>query len=148
MAEGNVDWLRVRGLGRERFANYLADYLVTVGYAVQRDGTPAANESRISGRLERTNPAVPSAAHELSFRVYPTSGGAAAVWETPTELRAEERGRMDRFVREIVSHLERAILTESHATAKVLRPPASRLPWERPSADEPGTSSGDPAPAA
>jgi hypothetical protein len=36
---------------------------------------------------------------------------------------------MDRLVREISSHLERAIATESHATAKVVRPVESRLPW-------------------
>jgi hypothetical protein len=36
---------------------------------------------------------------------------------------------MDRLVREIMSHLERAIATESHATAKVLRPAEPRLPW-------------------
>ena len=37
MNEGAGDWLRVRGIGRERFAGYLADYLGTLGYAVQRD---------------------------------------------------------------------------------------------------------------
>ncbi len=131
MAEGNVDWLRVRGLGRERFATYLADFLASIGYAIEKDGAETPNESRFSARLERTNPAVPPGAARLSFRVYPTSGGAALVWETPTELKEEERGRMDRLVREITSHLERAISTESHATAKVLRPSTSRLPWEK-----------------
>ncbi len=131
MAEGNVDWLRVRGLGRERFATYLADFLGTIGYTIEKDASAPPNESRFSARLERTNPAVPPGAAQLSFRVYPTSGGAALVWETPTELPEEERGRMDRLVREITSHLERAISTESHATAKVLRPSTSRLPWEK-----------------
>ena len=28
MGEGNGDWLRVRGIGRERFATYLADFAV------------------------------------------------------------------------------------------------------------------------
>lgn len=131
MAEGNDDWLRVRGLGRERFATYLGDYLTGLGYAVEKPSDPAASESRLSARLERTNPALPPSAAQLSFRVYPTSGGAALVWETPTELREEDRGRMDRLVREISSHLERAISTESHATAKVIHPSTSHLPWEK-----------------
>jgi hypothetical protein len=127
--EGNGDWLRVRGIGRERFAGYLSDYLATLGYAVRRDELAEKNESRLFGQLERPNPAVPSAATALEFRFYPTSGGAAVVWESPTEMPAEERGRMDRLVREISSHLERAISTESHAAAKVIRPSTSRLPW-------------------
>ncbi len=132
MAEGSADWLRVRGLGRERFATYLGDYLATLGYVVDKPATdPGATESRLSARLERANPAVPAGAALLSFRVYPTSGGAALVWESPTELREEDRSRMDRLVREIASHLERAISTESHATAKVIRPSTSRLPWEK-----------------
>ncbi|MGA7476261.1 MAG: hypothetical protein WBW47_03470 [Thermoplasmata archaeon] len=129
MGEGNGDWLRVRGIGRERFATYLADFLGTIGYTVERSETSEPSESRVKGRLEKMNPAVPPAASALEFRFYPTSGGAALVWERPTEVPAEERPRMDRLVREIVTHLERAIATESHATAKVLRPAESRLPW-------------------
>jgi len=130
MNEGNGDWLRVRGIGRERFAGYLADYLATLGYSVERDEIAERNESRLIGRLDRANPAVPGAAGSLAFRFYPTSGGAAVVWEAPSELPSEERARMDRFVREISYHLERAISTESHATAKVIRPSGSQLPWE------------------
>ena len=137
MAEGNGDWLRVRGLGRERFATYLSDYLTSIGYVVEKDDTPSPLESRLSVRLERMNPAVPSGAHHLSFRAYPTSGGAAVVWEAPTEIKEEERSRMDRLVREMTSHLERAILTESHATAKVIHPTVSRFPWEKKNADAP-----------
>ena len=129
MAEGNGDWLRVRGIGRERFAAYLADYLGTLGYSVERSETTERNESRVKGRLERMNPAVPPAAASLEFRFYPTSGGAAVVWEAPLEVPAAERPRMDRLVREISSHLERAIATESHATAKVVRPAEPKLPW-------------------
>ncbi len=129
MTESNGDWLRVRGIGRERFTGYLADYLTTLGYAVARDELQG-NESRLTGHLERPNPAVPGAAALLAFRFYPTSGGAAVVWETPTEMPAPERGRMDRLVRELASHLERAISTESHATAKVVKASTSRLPWE------------------
>jgi hypothetical protein len=129
MGEGNGDWLRVRGIGRERFATYLADYLGTIGYAVERTEVTDPSESRVTGRLERMNPAVPPAAAALAFRFYPTAGGAALVWEAPTEVPESERARMDRLVREILSHLERAIATESHATAKVVRPADPRLPW-------------------
>jgi hypothetical protein len=132
MGEGNGDWLRVRGIGRERFAGYLADYLGTLGYAVERTDSAEPSESRVRGRLERMNPAVPPSAREVAYRFYPTSGGAALVWETPTAIPAEERARMDRFVRELTLHLERAIATESHATAKVVRPAESHLPWAAP----------------
>jgi hypothetical protein len=129
MGEGNGDWLRVRGIGRERFATYLADYLGSLGYSVERTDAAEPSESRVKGRLDRMNPAVPPAAAALEFRFYPTAGGAALVWEAPTEVPAEQRARMDRLVREISSHLERAIATESHATAKVVRPAEPRLPW-------------------
>jgi hypothetical protein len=128
---GNGDWLRVRGIGRERFAGYLADYLATLGYSVDREESTTAPESRIRGRLGRPNPAVPDGASLLTFRFYPTSGGAALVWEGPTEIPSGELPRMDRLVRELSSHLERAIATESHATAKVVRPAEPHLPWVR-----------------
>jgi hypothetical protein len=37
---------------------------------------------------------------------------------------------MDRLVAEISSHLIRAVATESHATAKIVAPSDSRLPWQ------------------
>ena len=129
MAEGNGDWLRVRGIGRERFGGYLADYLTSIGYAVERSESTEPMESRIKGRLEKMNPAVPPGAKELAFRFYPTSGGAALVWEAPTTIPPEELARMDRLMREMVAHLERAVATESHATAKIVRPSDPRLPW-------------------
>jgi hypothetical protein len=129
-SNGNGDWLRVRGIGRERFATYLADYLGTIGYAVERTDSLEPSLSRVRGRLEKMNPAVPPVAHDLAFRFYPTSGGAALVWESPTEIPPEERARMDRLVAEISSHLVRAVATESHATAKVTAPSDSRLPWQ------------------
>ena len=129
MVEGNGDWLRARGIGRERFAGYIAEYLGTLGYAVERAESTDPLESRVRGRLERMNPAVPPAAEALEFRLYPTSGGAALVWEVPREVPPADRPRMDRLVREIQSHLERVVHSESHATAKVIRPPESRLPW-------------------
>jgi hypothetical protein len=134
VANGDGDWLRVRGIGRERFAGYLADYLSTLGYTVEREESAEPSISRVRGRLERMNPAVPPGASSVEFRLYPTSGGAAVVWETPVELPTEELARMDRFVREITSHLERAVATESHATAKVVRPAEPRLPWVPPKA--------------
>ena len=129
MAANNGDWLRVRGIGRERFAGYLADYLGTLGYAVERTESTEPTESRLVGHLEKMNPAVPASANTLEFRFYPTSGGAALVWLQPIEVPTEERSRMDRFVRELQTHLERVVHSESHATAKVVRPPESHLPW-------------------
>lgn len=129
MAANNGDWLRVRGIGRERFAAYVSDYLGSLGYVVERTETTEPTESRVTGHLERMNPAVPPAAKSLEFRLYPTSGGAALVWLSPVEVPAEERSRMDRFVRELQTHLERVVHSESHATAKVVRPPESHVPW-------------------
>jgi len=129
MAEGNGDWLRVRGIGRERFAAYLADYLTSLGFTVERTDSNEPAESRVRGQLTRMNPAVPPAGAQLAFRLYPTSGGAALVWEAPTEVPAADKARMDRMVREMSSHLERAVATESHATAKVVIPTEARLPW-------------------
>ena len=126
----NGDWLRVRGIGRERFAGYLADYLGTLGYTVERSESAEPSESRISAKLTKMNPAVPGAAQDVRFRFYPTSGGAALVFEAPTEVPEADRARMDRWVRELVLHLERAISTESHATAKVTKAPDARLPWD------------------
>jgi len=129
VGEGNGDWLRVRGIGRERFAGYVADYLGTLGYAVERSESTEPLESRVRGRLERMSPALPPAAAALEFRLYPTSGGAALVWESPVEVPPADRPRMDRLVREIQSHLERIVHSESHATAKIVRPTESHLPW-------------------
>ncbi len=137
MVEGNGDWLRARGIGRERFAGYVADYLGTLGYTVERTESTEPLESRVRGRLERMNPAVPPAAGALEFRLYPTSGGAALVWEQPRDVPPADRPRMDRLVREIQSHLERVVHTESHATAKIVRPPESHLPWTMASPEKP-----------
>ena len=128
MAEA-TDWIRVRGMGRERFAGYLSDYLTTQGYSVERTESADPAETRVSATLQRMNPAIPESAKALAFRLTPTSGGAAVVWEAPTEVPLSDRPRLDRMVREFVQHLERAVLTESHATAKVVPPPTPRLPW-------------------
>lgn len=130
MAEAG-DWIRVRGMGRERFAGYLADYLGTIGYDVERVESQEPAETRLTARLVRANPALPEGARELGFRLTPTSGGAAVVWERPSEVAEPERSRMDRLQRELLAHLTRAVSTESHATAKVTPSPTARLPWVR-----------------
>jgi hypothetical protein len=124
------DWIRVRGIGRERFATYMAEFLGSAGFAVERSESAEPSESRVKAHLTRMNPAIPASGGDLAFRVYPTSGGAAAEWELPAAVTEEERSRMDRFARELLAHLERSVLTESHGTAKVSRIPGSRLPWE------------------
>jgi hypothetical protein len=129
VADGS-DWLRIRGMGRERFAGYVADFLTSAGFDVDRSESTEPVESRLTARLVRMNPAVPASLKELTFRVYPTGGGAALAWLAPTVVDPADRSRADRFVREFLAHLERAVLTESHATAKVTRIPDARLPWE------------------
>ncbi|MGA7923496.1 MAG: hypothetical protein WCA77_05925 [Thermoplasmata archaeon] len=124
--------MRARGIGRERFAAYLSDYLVTLGYDVERSETQEPVESVLTARLIRMNPSVPGCATHLKFRLYPTSGGAAAVWVAPNEIPEAERTRMGRLVREMVTYLERTVATESHATAKVAPPPGTQLPWVHP----------------
>ena len=132
MNEG-TEWLRARGIGRERFAGYLADYLKSNGFDVERTDGGSTNESVVAAKLVRMNPAVPPAAKELRFRLYPTSGGAAVIWVFPETIPDAERNAMSRFTRELVAHLQRSVATESHATAKVSSPPNARLPWETPS---------------
>lgn len=137
----NGDWLRARGIGRERFAGYVSEYLTTLGYAVERTELTDPAETRLSARLGRMNPSVPPSAEQLTFRLYPTSGGSALVWQSPSAVNPADQARMGRLVREISTHLERAIATESHATAKVVRPPTSHLPWES-SAPQPSAPEG------
>ena len=60
MGEGNGDWLRVRGIGRERFAGHLAEYLTTLGYAVERSESTDPAESRVAGRLTLSQSPLPS----------------------------------------------------------------------------------------
>lgn len=126
----NGEWLRVRGMGRERFAGYLAEFLQSAGYTVDRTDTNEPAESTVRARLGRMNPAVPDGAKEIEVRCYPNSGGAFARWVLPSAIADADRARLDRFVRELVQHVERAVATESHATAKVTRAPAAHLPWE------------------
>jgi hypothetical protein len=125
-----TEWLRARGVGRERIAAYLADYLTGLGYVVERQETEEPARSVVSGELKRMNPAVPSAMHKLRLAFVPTSGGAAGSWEDPTEVPSGEAIAVDRFLRELLLHLERTVRTESHGTAKVQTAPGARLPWQ------------------
>lgn len=128
MAEA-ADWLRVRGIGRERFVGYIADYLSDIGFTVEKVETAEPAGTQISGSLARMNPAVPDGLRKLRFRVAPTSGGAAIYWEAPSALPPSDLARADRFSRELETHLGRAVSTESHGTAKVVRSPVAQLPW-------------------
>jgi hypothetical protein len=128
MAEA-ADWLRVRGIGRERFVGYLADYLTGIGFTVEKTEIPEPAGTRLDGSLSRMNPAVPDGLRKLKFRVAPTSGGAAIYWEAPSTLPTTEFARADRFSRELETHMGRTVSTESHGTAKVVRSPVARLPW-------------------
>jgi hypothetical protein len=128
MAEA-ADWLRVRGIGRERFVGYLADYLSGIGFTVEKTEISEPAATQLDGSLARMNPAVPDGLRKVKFRVAPTSGGAAIYWEAPATLPAAELARADRFSRELETHMGRAVSTESHGTAKVVRSPVARLPW-------------------
>lgn len=128
MAEA-ADWLRVRGIGRERFVGYLADYLTGIGFTVEKTEIADPASTQLEGSLVRMNPAVPEGLRKLRFRVAPTSGGAAIYWEAPSALPSAELARADRFSRELETHMGRAVSTESHGTAKVVRSPVARLPW-------------------
>jgi hypothetical protein len=128
MAEA-ADWLRVRGIGRERFVGYLAEYLSDIGFTVEKTEIAEPASTQLDGSLARMNPAVPDGLRKLKFRVAPTSGGAAIYWESPSTLPAGELARADRFSRELETHMGRAVSTESHGTAKVVRSPVARLPW-------------------
>src|ERR1700720_1165197 len=96
-----TDWMRVRGMGRERFAGYLSDFLAGAGYTIERTESAEPAESRVKATLGRMNPAVPDGPKELTFRFYPTSGGAACVWTSPTSVPDVERERLTRLVREM-----------------------------------------------
>ena len=124
------EWLRARGIGRERFAGYVTDFLSSIGYRVERieAGEPVATQ--ILARLDRINPAVPESARELRLRIDPTSGGGALFWVSPREVPEADRGRLDRLARELALQVERTVLTGSHGTAKVIKAPESRLPWQ------------------
>ncbi|HEV2316786.1 MAG TPA: hypothetical protein VGV89_04335 [Thermoplasmata archaeon] len=131
MSEG-AEWLRARGLGRERLAAYLAEYLTELGFVVEKSESTEPAVSVVSGELKRMNPAVPDGMRTIRVRFVPTSGGTAGSWELPQGVPEQERARVDRFLRELVLHLERTVRTESHGTAKVQIAPPGHLPWDGP----------------
>lgn len=128
----NGEWLRVRGIGRERFAGHFAQQVASLGYAVERTDSVEPPESRLTARLTRMNPAVPESGRELEFLFLPTSGGATVLWAAPREVPEADRARMDRLIRELVYGVDGAIRTESHGQAKLSRAPTAHLPWEEP----------------
>ena len=140
---GSTDWIRARGLNRERLGGYLADYLTELGYAVERTEPPEGNATVISAELRRMNPAVPDALRTIRVRFTPTSGGAAGTWEAPATVEGSARSRVDRFLAELLLHLERTVRTESHGTAKLTPATGPTLPWTRadpePPLSPPGT---------
>jgi hypothetical protein len=126
----NIEWLRARGIGRERLAGHLGEFLTSNGYEVARTESEAPPETVVKAELKRTNPAVPPGARSLEFHLSPTSGGCAVAWVAPASIVDGDRARFDRLVRELIQQVERAVSTESHGTAKLSRAPASRMPWE------------------
>ncbi len=125
-----IEWLRGRGIGRERLAGHLGDFLESNGFRVDRAERPAPPETSLIAELVRRNPAVPDGGRRLELRLVPTSGGCAVYWVAPAEVSEADRPRLDRLVRELLQHVERSVSTGSHGTAKVARPPGLRLPWE------------------
>src|SRR5271169_1462578 len=141
----NIDWLRGRGIGRERLAGHLGEFLTSNGYEVARSESEAPPATVVRAELKRTNPAVPPGARSLEFYLTPTSGGCAVAWVAPVIVEDGERARFDRLVRELMQYVERAVSTESHGTAKLSRAPASRLPWESPQAPPGAAGAASPA---
>jgi hypothetical protein len=146
MEERNNGWLRVRGIGRERLARYVAEFLSGAGFRVEErtDGTGAAVTSTVHGTLAKPNPAVPTSFAHLEFRTSPTAGGALLRWEAPTSLAQEsEKSRALRFATELSSNLEQRVALESRGQGKVTRdqPQPPFLPAPSPSpAPAPGTA--------
>ena len=135
----SAEWLRGRGIGRERLAGHLSQFLEEYGFRVEKTESLEPAETRVSGELQRANPSVPASGRRFEFRIYPTSGGCAVDWLAPVAVEAADRGRFDRLVRELQQHLERSVSTESHGTAKISAPPGNRKPWD-PSTPGPGPS--------
>ena len=126
----STEWLRGRGIGRERLAGHLGEFLESNGFRVDRNESTEPPETSVKAELHRMNPAVPEGGKLLEFRLSPTSGGCAVWWVAPISISEADRARFLRLVRELHQHVERAVSTESHGTAKITRAPGSPLPWE------------------
>ncbi len=121
--EGN-DWLRVRGVGRERLGRYLAEFLGESGYAVTEGEEPVAEgpSFKVSGTLKHPHHAIPPALTSLTVRFLPTSGGCQAVWEAPVDpVEGPDRARAERFVAEILARLDQRVATETRGTSRLVR---------------------------
>ena len=128
----SAEWLRGRGIGRERLAGHLTQFLEGYGFRVERTDSTEPAETRVAGDLQRPNPSVPASGRHFEFRLSPTSGGCAVDWIAPMSVEVADRGRFDRLVRELQQHLERIVATESHGTAKLSASPTGRRPWDAP----------------
>ena len=121
--EGN-DWLRVRGVGRERLGRYLAEFLEESGYTVREMEEPvgATPSFKVSATLKHPHHAIPAVLSALAVRFLPTSGGCQAVWESPvTPVEGPDRARAERFVAEILARLDQRVATETRGTSRLVR---------------------------
>ncbi len=129
-AEDGVEWLRGRGIGRERLAGHIGDFLAANGFKVDRSESPTEAETTVRAELARMNPAVPEGGKRIEVRLVPTSGGCAVFWRTPLSVTDADRAKLDRLLKELLQQVERSVTTGSHGTAKISRPPGARMPWE------------------
>jgi hypothetical protein len=141
MGDSSGDWVRGRGIGRERLAGHIGEFLTGYGFTVERTESTDPPESRVTATLVKMNPSVPESGRRFEFRLYPNSGGCAIEWVFPLDIPPAERSRFDRLARELQQFLERIVSTESHGTAKLSVPPGGRRPWEGPA---PPTAPGAP----
>ncbi|MCI4366488.1 MAG: hypothetical protein L3K08_01920 [Thermoplasmata archaeon] len=130
MAGSTVDWVRGRGIGRERLAGHIGDFLTGYGFTIDRSESTEPPETRVKADLAKMNPSVPESGRHFEFRLYPNSGGCAIEWVSPLEVPTTDRSRFDRLARELQQYLERIVSTESHGTAKLSTPPGGRRPWD------------------
>lgn len=124
MEEHHNGWLRVRGIGRERLARYVTEFLSGAGYRVEERTEPmgAQPSSLVLADLARPNPAVPASFAHLEFRSSPTAGGSMLRWELPTSIANEsERSRALRFATELSSSIEQKVALESRSAGRVTK---------------------------
>ncbi|MDE1881441.1 MAG: hypothetical protein KGI89_12945 [Euryarchaeota archaeon] len=114
----------MRGIGRERLARYVSEFLSGAGYRVEEKnellgGQPA---SRLVADLARPNPAVPSSFTHLEFLASPTAAGSSLRWEVPSKLAHEsERSRAQRLATELLSNLEQRVALESRSAGRITK---------------------------
>lgn len=147
----NAGWLRVRGIGRERLARYVSEFLTGAGYRVEESADLQGGQptSHLVADIARPNPAVPSSFNHLEFRTSPTTAGSALGWEEPRALANDtERSRALRFATELLSNIEQRVALESRSPGRVtkegtLPPPLAPVKTEGTTPGEaPPTSTG------